>query len=48
VILHDATIEEICRRRPQSVAGLLGVPGIGERKAQRFGPQILELIAANG
>jgi ATP-dependent DNA helicase RecQ len=48
VILHDATIEEICRRRPQSVADLLGVPGIGERKAQRFGPQILELIAANG
>ena len=47
VILHDSTIEELCRRMPRSTADLLEVPGIGERKAQRFGPKILELIAGN-
>jgi ATP-dependent DNA helicase RecQ len=47
VILHDSTIEELCRRMPRSTADLLEVPGIGERKAQRFGPKILELIGGN-
>jgi ATP-dependent DNA helicase RecQ len=48
VILHDSTLEELCRRRPRSIAALLEVPGIGERKAQRFGPKILEVIAESG
>ncbi len=48
VILHDATIDALCRQRPRDVAELLEVPGIGERKAERFGARILELIAAEG
>jgi ATP-dependent DNA helicase RecQ len=48
VILHDATIEELCRRQPRSMSDLIGVPGIGERKAQRFGSELLRLIAENG
>jgi ATP-dependent DNA helicase RecQ len=48
VILHDSTLEELCRRRPRSIADLLEVPGIGERKAQRFGSKILQLIAGGG
>jgi len=44
VILHDATIDAICRQRPRDAAELLEVPGIGERKAERFGVRILELI----
>ena len=47
VILHDATIEELCRRQPRSMADLIGVHGIGERKAQRFGAELLTLIAEN-
>ena len=46
VILHDATIDALCRQRPRIWAELLEVPGIGERKADRFGARILELIAA--
>ena len=45
VILHDATIDALCRARPRDLSGLLEVPGIGERKAERFGARILELIA---
>ena len=46
VILHDATLDALCRQRPGNVAELLQVPGIGERKAERFGARILELIAS--
>jgi len=48
VILHDATIDALCRQRPRNAAELLEVPGIGERKAERFGVRILELIAEAG
>jgi superfamily II DNA helicase RecQ len=48
VILHDATIDALCRQRPRNAAELLEVPGIGERKAERFGVRILELIAEGG
>jgi len=43
VILHDSTLDAICRLRPATLADLLEVPGIGERKAERFGQQILVL-----
>ena len=44
VILHDTTIDALCQARPRSVGALLEVPGIGEKKAERFGKRILELI----
>ena len=44
VILHDATLDSICRVRPHSLAALLEVPGIGERKAARFGEAILRIV----
>lgn len=44
VVLHDSTLEAICARRPASLSELLGVPGIGERKAELYGRQILEII----
>ena len=33
IILHDATLDAICRRLPRSIADLCEVPGIGEKKA---------------
>ncbi len=45
VILHDATLDAICRRSPATIAELCEVPGIGEKRAERFGGQILELVA---
>jgi ATP-dependent DNA helicase RecQ len=45
IILHDTTLDEICRRGPQSIADLLQITGIGERKAEMFGQQILEALS---
>jgi ATP-dependent DNA helicase RecQ len=44
VVLHDTTLEEICRIRPSSIAELRRITGIGERKAELYGQQILGLL----
>jgi ATP-dependent DNA helicase RecQ len=44
VVLHDTTLEEVCRRRPSSIAELLNVTGIGERKAEVYGKGILAAL----
>jgi ATP-dependent DNA helicase RecQ len=44
VVLHDSTLEELCRRRPTTLAGLRQVPGIGERKAEVYGAEILQVL----
>jgi ATP-dependent DNA helicase RecQ len=41
VVLHDTTLEEICRRKPASIVELRGITGIGERKAELYGQEIL-------
>jgi ATP-dependent DNA helicase RecQ len=46
VILHDTTLDELCRQQPRTERELLAVAGIGERKAERFGARILEIVAA--
>jgi ATP-dependent DNA helicase RecQ len=45
VVLHDATLEEICRRKPKSVGELLQITGIGERKAETYGQKLLDALA---
>ena len=44
LVLHDTTLEEICRRMPTSVQQLRMITGIGERKAELFGRDILALL----
>jgi ATP-dependent DNA helicase RecQ len=44
IILHDTTLEELCRRRPANLAQLMQVPGIGERKADVYGAEILQAL----
>jgi ATP-dependent DNA helicase RecQ len=44
VVLHDTTLEEICRVRPTSVAALREITGIGERKAELYGKEILGVL----
>ncbi len=46
VILHDSTIDELCRQTPSTIAELMEVQGIGEKKAERFGKAILGVIAS--
>ena len=44
IILHDSTLEELCRRRPATFAELKQVPGIGEKKADVYGAEILQAL----
>jgi ATP-dependent DNA helicase RecQ len=44
VVLHDTSLEEICRIRPSSVAELMEITGIGERKAELYGKDILAAL----
>ena len=44
VILHDATLTEIARRRPRDLPALAGIAGIGARKLERYGGALLELV----
>ena len=44
VVMHDTTLDELCRTRPFSIAGLLQITGIGERKAELYGSKILEAL----
>ena len=45
VILHDRSLIELATRRPASAAELLGVAGIGQAKADRYGDDLLRLLA---
>jgi ATP-dependent DNA helicase RecQ len=44
IILLDSTLEELCRRRPVYFAELRQVPGIGEKKADVYGTEILQAL----
>ncbi len=44
VILHDKTLAEIARQRPQTLVALGGVSGIGGKKLERYGPALVELV----
>jgi ATP-dependent DNA helicase RecQ len=46
VIFHDATLRQIAAEAPATLAELATVNGVGEAKLARYGPQILELVAA--
>ncbi|MGF6481091.1 DNA helicase RecQ [Paraburkholderia sp. JPY419] len=47
VIFHDATLAEIARLGPDSIEDLRGIPGMGARKLDRFGYELLNVVAAN-
>jgi ATP-dependent DNA helicase RecQ len=44
VVLHDTSLDDLCRRRPSTLAQLLQVSGIGERKAELYGEQIFAAL----
>jgi ATP-dependent DNA helicase RecQ len=46
VIFHDTTLRELAARRPGTLTELLDIPGIGERKAEVYGPAILAVLAS--
>jgi ATP-dependent DNA helicase RecQ len=47
VILHDATLEGIVAARPGTRDQLRSVAGIGDKKLERYGDALLELVRAD-
>jgi ATP-dependent DNA helicase RecQ len=47
-VFHDATLEEIARVLPASVAELRGISGIGATKLERYGGPLLEIVRDTG
>ena len=46
IVLSDASLEELCRKGPSNLRELLGVSGIGERKAELYGREIFAAFEA--
>jgi ATP-dependent DNA helicase RecQ len=45
VIMHDSSLDELCRKRPASLEEIRSIPGFGERKTERYGQQLLQALA---
>ena len=47
VILHDTVLQAMVEQRPQSIRELGLLPGIGERKLDRYGEDFLDVVRAH-
>ena len=48
VVFTDATLSAIAEAKPRSVAELVAIPGVGQRKLDDFGAAVLALVADSG
>src|SRR5262245_32743015 len=46
VVLHDATLDGIAAARPSSLNELRNIPGIGDKKLEHYGDELLALVRA--
>jgi len=44
VVMHDSSLDELCSKPPTTLAELQEIRGIGERKSELYGSQILEAV----
>jgi ATP-dependent DNA helicase RecQ len=44
VVFHDATLAEMARQRPTSLDALAGIGGVGAKKLERYGAELLRLL----
>jgi len=47
VIFHDATLQAMMKSRPDSLAKLAGISGVGEQKLMRYGQDFIKVISAH-
>jgi ATP-dependent DNA helicase RecQ len=47
VVFHDSTLETIAALRPGTREALRGVSGVGEKKLERYGEALLEVVRSN-
>jgi ATP-dependent DNA helicase RecQ len=46
-VLHDSTIDGIAAARPTSLNELRGIPGIGDKKLEHYGDELIALVRAS-
>ncbi|HEX2883012.1 MAG TPA: HRDC domain-containing protein, partial [Candidatus Limnocylindria bacterium] len=47
IVADNKTLAAIASRRPSDAAGLLAIPGIGQRKAATYGEEILDVVRSD-
>jgi len=47
VVLHDSTIDGIASSRPTTPAQLRNIPGIGDKKLEHYGDELIALVKAS-
>ena len=47
VVLHDATIDGIATSRPTTLHQLRDIPGIGDKKLEHYGDELIALVTAS-
>jgi len=45
VVMHDSTLDEICLQQPKTLAELKSISGIGDKKCEMYGEEILQALA---
>ena len=48
VVMHDTSLDELCRVRPRTLGELRGVSGFGDKKTEMYGQGILDALAEFG
>ena len=48
IVFHDATLAEMARERPATLDDLAGISGVGAKKLEAYGREILRLLAGAG
>jgi ATP-dependent DNA helicase RecQ len=46
VIFHDSTLLALASRRPRTLSDLTDIPGMGQKKMERYGAAVLAVVAA--
>jgi ATP-dependent DNA helicase RecQ len=45
IVMHDTTLEELCRAKPGSLCELRRVPGFGVKRTELYGQEILDALS---
>jgi ATP-dependent DNA helicase RecQ len=48
VVMHDTTLEALCQAKPRTISDLRRISGIGEKKCEMYGEEILEVFRRFG
>ena len=48
IVMHDTSLDELCRVRPRSLSELRGVSGFGDKKTELYGQGILDALKEFG